>query len=288
MVLVDKDIKERGESLIVEGYDVNNVSSISYDLVVDSIIEPSDSGKANKSRLEFELLPQEFVFIKMKEKVKIPHNLTGRIIEKNSIMRKGIVITGPQYQPGHTTNIFLRAQNISGNQIRIASGEKYAQIIFEELTGEPFVSYNENEKSSFNEEFEYRGFGKYKETYNSAIKRIEKKEEDLLNTESRLYGNILTLMGIFISLFSLVSLNFQIFTSPAIPYMDLPRIVSVMNLSVLLAIFVLFQAIFTFTNKEKINRNYWIKLTINVFVVLILGILIYYLAAGNKYQILVR
>lgn len=56
----------------------------------------------------YQLKPHETVFVKAKEGLKMPNNLVGRIIEKNSVMRLGLQVSGPLYQPTHQTAIFLR------------------------------------------------------------------------------------------------------------------------------------------------------------------------------------
>lgn len=72
MLLVDKQIKELSSSIIVSGYDEGNVTAVSYDLSIDSII--LENGDKNA----YSLLPNETVFVKTQEKIKMPHDLLGR------------------------------------------------------------------------------------------------------------------------------------------------------------------------------------------------------------------
>ena len=95
-----------------------------------------------EQHIEYELNPGETIFIKSQEKLSIPDNILGRIAEKNSRMRQGLVVSGPHYQPGHKTYAFLRVTNISKNIITLSRGNKIAQIIFEQLTGKPDVPYS--------------------------------------------------------------------------------------------------------------------------------------------------
>lgn len=44
MILVDKEIKQRGKDIVIEGYDENNVNSVSYDVTLECIIT-NDAGK---------------------------------------------------------------------------------------------------------------------------------------------------------------------------------------------------------------------------------------------------
>ncbi|RHO11997.1 MULTISPECIES: hypothetical protein [Clostridium] len=131
MILVDKNIKELSAEgkLIKEAYTEENVNSISYDLTLGSF--------ADKAETEKKLIPGATVIIKTKEKLSIPDNITGRVGEKNSLLRMGLKVDGPQYQPGHTTYAFLRVQNISADEITLKVGMHIAQIYFEELKERP-------------------------------------------------------------------------------------------------------------------------------------------------------
>ena len=97
MLLVDKNIKElvsQGK-LIVSDYKEENLKGIAYELSVDCIY---DSQK--NTVLSFELKPGDVVYIKSNEEIELPPQLTARIIERNSVMRMGLKVDGPQYIPG--------------------------------------------------------------------------------------------------------------------------------------------------------------------------------------------
>ena len=179
MILVDKNIKELSAEgkLIKEAYTEENVNSISYDLTLGSF--------ADKAETEKKLIPGATVIIKTKEKLSIPDNITGRVGEKNSLLRMGLKVDGPQYQPGHTTYAFLRIQNISADEITLKVGMHIAQIYFEELKERPEKTYAEQENASFQNEDEYRHFGKYEEAYRKNIKAFEKMQDIKENIERR-------------------------------------------------------------------------------------------------------
>lgn len=111
------------------------------------------------------LLDPNGTIIKTKEKLKIPDNILGRVVEKNSVLRTGLAVSGSHYQPGHVTYGFWRIHNISGNIIKLNSGRKIAQIIFEELKEVPDKTYSQNSDAYFNDEVHYRGYGKYTDEY---------------------------------------------------------------------------------------------------------------------------
>ena len=165
MILVDKQIRElvNNGMLIVTGYDENNLGCVSYDLTIDKIISKKESD-------EYTLNPGEFVMVKTNEELKMPNNMLGHIKEKNSLLRMGVMVTGPMYQPGHQTYCYFRVYNMSQNKIVLSHNFKIAQVVFEVLNEVPEVTYNQNSKASFNNEKQYLGCGKYTENYNKLIK----------------------------------------------------------------------------------------------------------------------
>lgn len=165
MILVDKEIESMvsNHQLIIEGFDSNNLGSVSYDLAIDKIIAFTDD--ATVECTEYQLSNGEYIIVKTREKLQIPYNLIGKIEEKNSIIRMGLIISGPCYQPGHETYAYLRVLNISKRKIQLEKGFRIAQIMFEELKSVPEVTYNRKNTASFNNETEYRGFGKYEPDY---------------------------------------------------------------------------------------------------------------------------
>lgn len=229
MLLVDKNIKSLSANgqLISEGYTPSNVNSISYDLTIGEFL------KSNQN--EIDIIPGEFVIVKTREKLNIPNNITGRVGEKNSLLRMGLKVDGPQYQPGHVTYAFLRVQNLSDGVITLRKGMKISQIYFEELKEEPEVPYNRQENASFNNEDSYRGLGNYESEYKNNIKSFEKVKDDIENMSSKIYGNVLTLMGLLVAIFSMLTINYEAFTNAKLT----PNYVIAMNLSLTFCIVVM-------------------------------------------------
>ncbi|MCI8550147.1 MAG: hypothetical protein HFI68_06095 [Lachnospiraceae bacterium] len=256
MLLVDKDIKKYVESnqLILSGYKKENLNGISYDLTLNSIC-----GEGGKEYSEYELKPGETVFIKTEEQLSIPNNILGRIAEKNSRMRQGLKVDGPHYQPGHVTYAFLRVQNISSDIIVLQKEMKIAQIIFEQLTREPEVTYAEQPGAAFRDEVHYKGLGNYKEEYEKQTrKEIERAKEDIEGISQKIYANVLTIMGVFVAIFALLSINYQAFTQTEIDF----RYIWVMNLTLALCIVIMMGLILIFINKTGSKKVMWIYIGI--------------------------
>lgn len=169
MILVDTDIMKmvKNNKLIVEGYNESNLGSISYDLTIDKVIAFTNSGNMECDILE--LASGDYCVVKTSEKICMPSNLIGRIEEKNSVIRLGLIVSGPCYQPGHETYCYLRVYNIAKQRIKLTKGFNIAQIMFEELSSTPSETYDKKQGASFNNERTYLGFGKYEKDYSNRI-----------------------------------------------------------------------------------------------------------------------
>lgn len=246
MILVDKNIKELADhgSLISKEYKPDHVNSISYDLTLGEFL--------NTTNDSIDIIPGEFLIVKTAEELNIPNHITGYIGEKNSLLRLGLKVDGPQYQPGHKTYAFLRVQNLSGNIISIHKGMKIAQIFFEELKEEPEVPYSSQRGASFQNEDSYRGFGTYDTEYKSNIKSFENVRDDIENMSNKIYGNVLTLMGVLVAVFSMLSINYQAFTNADLS----PKYVIAMNLSLAFCIVVMLGMVLLLVNQWKNKRFY--------------------------------
>lgn len=267
MVLVDREIRTRitANEPLISNFNEDNLGAISYDLTLESILVGDEEYSS------YELSPGGFVYIKTKEHLNMPTDLIGRIEEKNSRMRMGLIVSGPTYQPGHKTAIFLRVQNISNNIITLRKGTSIAQIVFETLSSTPDTPYNQNSQASFNNEFHYNEYGNYESEYKADIKKMEHIKENLEEKETQIYGNVLTFVGILMGIFSIVTLNLEAFVSADIS----TNFIIVMNLSITLAIELLMSIILIFINR-KITRGKIITciITILVTIALIFGAMI--------------
>lgn len=250
MILVDKNIKALAEEgkLIVKGYNESNVNSMSYDLTIAGTVTDDNKIKSN-----YDLRPGEVVFIKSNEQISMPMNLMARVAEKNSRMRQGLRVDGPHYQPGHTTYCFLRVQNISNATITLSKDSQIAQLIFEELKEVPDVPYNKQPGNSFEGEEEYRGLGNYRAKYEEQTSvQIKTAKDEFANLSQTIYSNILTLMGILVAIFSLITINYSAFTKAnlTIPY------IAVMNLMIAMCTVIMMGIIVFLTNREVKDKKY--------------------------------
>lgn len=272
MVLSDKDIRDRcGESNenkpLIEPFEEKKLGAISYDLSIDKII----LGEGLEEEL-YELHPNDVVYIKMEQKLYMDRDIIGRIEEKNSRMRMGIVVSGPTYQPGHNTAIFLRVHNISGDAVVLRKGMEIAQIVFEKVSGNLERSYAERETANFQGEFDYRKYGAYKDVYAKQIKKIEKVKENIEDKENQIYANVLTLMSILMGVFSLVTLNLEAFAKT-----DLTTgFILVMNITIILAIELLMSMIMIFIQKNIEKKRIYVIIGIVIMTLVLLVAALFY------------
>lgn len=269
MFIVDKQMKTMCEQkkLIIENYNEENVGAISYDLRVESIIEPNGIDES-KEYTSFELYPQQTVFVSTMETIHIPNNYVGIVTEKNSVMRQGLMAAAPYYQPGHETKCFIRVTNISSEIITISKGKKIAQILFEKLDDTPEVPYSEDKKASFNDELKFKGLGHYENEYKKELKKIQKAEDNLDEKVNSIYANVLTFMSIIAAIFSLLTINFEAFVKKDFSWLNILSL----NLSMAFIISVLMGLILFFVNKK---RKIGVYIGYVVFVLLLLGLNIF-------------
>lgn len=258
MLLVDKEIKQRGKDIVIEGYDENNVNSVSYDVTLECIIT-NDAEKES-----YILQPGETIFVRTKEMIHMPDDLMGRIGEKNSKMRLGIQVSGPHYFPGHKTYMFLRVSNISPNRIKLDKGDKIAQIFFEQLKEVPQKTYNLQENASFNNEEKYRGFAGYQDEYERKILKIEQQKEELEEKESRIYANIMTIMGVFVAVFSMIMVNFTNINAETANL----KFLVMLNLSLGIVVVLFVGLMLIFLNKAK-SKNFLVAYIIFILILVI-------------------
>lgn len=261
MILVDSEIRQLGDSVIV-GFDEKNVGPISYDVSIDTII-------ANPKNVEtYALQPGETVYIKTIEKIKVPEDMMIRVGQKNSKMRMLLSVDGPNYFPGHETFMYLRVHNMSSDIIQLDKDDSIAQIFFERLSKAPDIPYNKKKKASFNDEDEFRGYGNYKEEYERKIKKVNEAREKLDDTVSSIYTNIMTIMGVFVSIFSLIMVNFTNINVNVNNSIDPKALVTInISLGIIIALFI--GLILIFINKAK-NKKFLLAYILVMTVLLVI------------------
>lgn len=258
MILTDNRIREYIQNkAILRNYKEDNIVSIGYDLVADSFTNEQD----NKCDV-YELEPGDSVFVASKEAIYLPDNIMAEVVLRNSRIRQGLSLTAPVYQPGHNTVVFFRVTNISKSKIRLKRSDEIATILFYELPCPPDEKYN----GAFQSEFNYKGMGKYGSEYTAQIVELDNKIEKIQDLEKSLYGNVITIMTIFIGIFSLLNFNFN-----ALSNAWAGRDLIAYNLTIMGGISVLVGLVRTLIpNKKDFKPSYWLipaVLLISAFII---------------------
>jgi len=84
----------------------------------------------------FEILPQEYVLVSSLETIKVPNDLMAVLYPRSSVNRKGLSVdlTGI-IDAGYAGPLTLPVKNNTQSQvIRLHPGERFCQIVFEELS----------------------------------------------------------------------------------------------------------------------------------------------------------
>lgn len=246
MILTDQKIEERiRNDQLIENYTSSNIQNICYDLTAEHFYVLIDGEVKEFST--FELLPGQSLHVSTTENIHLPKCLIARIIGKNSRIREGLLVDAPVYQPGHHTKVFFRLTNISSSSITLSQGKSYCAIMFEELSEEPRNPYN----GTFQGEFNYSHLASYETQYSRELNHIEKEIDKFKQLEHTVYGNVLTIMTIFIAIFSIINVNVSL--------ADGVNTVSFLtfNLVTLGSVSFLGNLILCYFNKKYFNHKLW-------------------------------
>lgn len=202
MFLSEKAIHEKN---IIQNAEPDNFYSVGYDLRIKEIIcnflEVQE--KSERTSLDmYELNPGATVFVSTEETIEMPLDLVGIVVPKNSIIRSGLQIDSPIYQPGHKTRIFIRVTNISSDMIKLKKGNLIAAIMFSDLDCEA-----EKYEGKYVNEFVYEGAAKYPGDTIPQLVKVEQKIDEIKDLEDKLLSKVITLVTILFSLFTLINVN---------------------------------------------------------------------------------
>jgi len=142
-VLSDSDIIKllSSGSLKIEGYNENNLTPNGYDVTIEEILIPSTGVKHKEGVVS--VPGNSWFVIGTKEFFALPVNLMGQIWIRTTWVRKGVLSSFGIIDAGFNGNLTFSAYNASKDHIGVPVGDRFAQVIFEELTSPPKKSYQE-------------------------------------------------------------------------------------------------------------------------------------------------
>ena len=141
-ILSDKQIISlvKEKSIIIEPFNSKNLTPNGYDLTINEIEIPGDE-KVTGGHL---MIPAgERFAISTKEIISCGENHCAQLWLRTSWARKGIMCSFGKIDSGFKGNLTLLSFNSSKEEVKIETGNTFAQIIFEELTNSAKKLYAE-------------------------------------------------------------------------------------------------------------------------------------------------
>ena len=141
-VLSDVDIKQymiEGELDIDPFYD-KSLTPNGYDLSVEEIYIPKMDERVTNG---VAVIPSLTWFaISTKEYIKMGSKVTGQLWIRSSYARKGILSSFGKVDAGFRGTLTLSCFNASDREVEIPIGDRFCQIVFEELLTKPSELYD--------------------------------------------------------------------------------------------------------------------------------------------------
>ncbi|MDQ1372208.1 MAG: dCTP deaminase [Candidatus Thermoplasmatota archaeon] len=142
-VLSDADILARlkSGSLSIGSFAEKNLTPNGYDVTVAEVWMPSSDTSVKRGVAR---VPGGAWFtIGTLEYLEFPSDLVGEIWIRTSWVRKGILSSFGRIDAGFHGNLTFSALNASQRPVDIPIGERFAQVVFEELKSPPLKTYKE-------------------------------------------------------------------------------------------------------------------------------------------------
>lgn len=141
-ILSDKSIIDlvKNKEIIIDPFQELNLTPNGYDLTVEEIEIPGGR-KVNSNSLI--ITPGERFAISTKEIISCGENHCAQLWLRTSWARKGIMCSFGKIDSGFKGNLTLLGLNSSKDEVAIAIGNTFAQIVFEELSTPADELYSE-------------------------------------------------------------------------------------------------------------------------------------------------
>lgn len=128
-------------TLKIEGYSEGNLTPNGYDVTIQEILIPSTGERIVSGAAS--VPGNSWFVIGTKEYLVLPPNLVGEIWIRTTWVRKGILSSFGRIDAGFNGNLTFSAYNASKESVSVPVGERFAQVVFEELRSPPVKSYQE-------------------------------------------------------------------------------------------------------------------------------------------------
>jgi dCTP deaminase len=141
-ILSDLDIKNSIEKnyLSIEPFDEKNLTPNGYDLSIDEIFIRK-SGHHIKYGIAT-IPPLTWFAISTKEFVKMGPQITSQLWIRSSYARKGVMASFGKVDAGFHGTLTISCFNSNDESLEIPIGDRFCQIVFENLSSKPTEPYD--------------------------------------------------------------------------------------------------------------------------------------------------
>lgn len=142
-VLSDNDILGmiKEGSLRIDGFREPNLTPNGYDVTIEEIWVPSTDLRKKDGVVS--VPARSWFVIGTKEYLVLPDTIVGEIWIRTTWVRKGILSSFGRIDAGFNGNLTFSAYNASNGPVELTIGDRFAQVVFEELRSPPAKSYKE-------------------------------------------------------------------------------------------------------------------------------------------------
>lgn len=128
-------------TLRIDGYSEKNLTPNGYDVTIDEIWIPSKDRRFKEGTVR--VPGNSWFVIGTREYLVLPSTLVAEIWIRTTWVRKGVLSSFGRIDAGFNGNLTFSAYNASQNEVEITIGDRFAQVVFEELRSPPKKSYKE-------------------------------------------------------------------------------------------------------------------------------------------------
>ena len=141
-ILSDKDIEEfiKKNMLGIEPFENKNLTPNGYDLTIEEVfIKKTDSHiKEGVATIP----PMTWFAISTKEFVKMGSNIASQLWIRSSYARKGVMASFGKVDAGFHGTLTISCFNSNDSPLEIPIGDRFCQIVFENLSSSPEELYD--------------------------------------------------------------------------------------------------------------------------------------------------
>ena len=142
-ILSDADIvtRMRDSTLKIEGFVEGNLTPNGYDVTIDEVWIPATDDRTKEGVAS--IPPREWFVIGTREFLEMPPDIVGGIWIRTTWVRKGILSSFGRIDAGFHGNLTFSAYNASAKTVELPIGERFAQVVFEELRSSAVKMYSD-------------------------------------------------------------------------------------------------------------------------------------------------